>query len=401
MAIYDQAGRVTFLNDRFVKIFGYNQDDVPDLGSWRNKAYPDPAYFSNILTATIGHASLLNLKLEKGDPLTDNVHQILEAASRAASLTQALLGFSRKAPIETKPVSLNGIIKKVERLLVMLLKENVSYQATLNQDDPTIMADSGQIEQVLINLATNARDAIPSSGTIRVSTGVVDLDEQFIKAHGYGSPGRFASLSFSDNGVGMDERIRLRIFEPFFTTKESGKGTGLGLVIVYGIVKQHNGFITCYSEPGLGTTFQIYLPITTQELVQQVKAPDSAPKGGTETILVAEDDEATRNLDRKVLEAYGYHVIEAYDGEDAIAKFKEHRDRVGLLLLDSIMPKKNGKEVYEEVIRIKPGLKVLFTSGYTAETFSDLETKEFRFIAKPILPTQLLKMIREVLDGKA
>jgi len=356
--------------------------------------------FNNILTAIIGHASLLNLKLEKNDPLTENVHQILEAASRAANLTQALLGFSRKAPLETKPVSLNAILKKVERLLVMLLKENVSYQATLSADDPTIMADPGQIEQVLINLATNARDAIPSAGVIKVSTGVVDLDEQFVRAHGYGVPGRYASLSFSDNGVGMDESIRTRIFEPFYTTKDSGKGTGLGLAIVYGIVKQHNGFITCYSEPGLGTTFQLYLPISTRELERQIKTPEATPRGGTETILVAEDDEATRNLDRKILETYGYRVIEAYDGEDAIARFKEHQDRIGLLFLDSIMPKKNGKEVYEEVTRIKPGLKVLFTSGYTADTFSDLEVQEFRFIAKPILPTQLLKMIREVLDGK-
>ena len=356
--------------------------------------------FNNILTAIIGHASLLNLKLEKNDPLTDNVHQILEAASRAANLTQALLGFSRKAPIDTRPVSLNGIIKKVERLLVMLLKENVSYQANLSPDEPIIMADSGQIEQVLINLASNARDAIPSTGAIRISTGVVDLDEQFVRAHGYGGPGRYASLSFNDNGVGMEESVRLRIFEPFYTTKESGKGTGLGLAIVYGIIKQHNGFINCYSEPGLGTTFQLYLPLTTREMVQQVKAPESPPRGGSETILVAEDDEATRNLDRKVLEAYGYRVIEACDGEDAIAKVQEHRDRIQLLFLDSIMPKKNGKEVYEEVIRIRPGLKVLFTSGYTADTFSDLEAKEFRFIAKPILPTQLLRTIREILDGK-
>ena len=356
--------------------------------------------FNNILTAIIGHASLLNLKLHKNDPLTENVHQILEVASRAANLTQALLGFSRKAPIETKPVSLNAIIRKVERLLVMLLKENVSYQATLTADEPIILADSGQIEQVLINLATNARDAIFSTGAIRIATAVVDLDDTFVRAHGYGSPGRYASLSFSDSGVGMDERVRTRIFEPFFTTKEAGKGTGLGLAIVYGIVKQHNGFITCYSEPGIGTTFQIYLPLTTRELVPQVKAPEAPPRGGTETILVAEDDEATRNLDRKVLEAYGYRVIEAYDGEDAIAKFKEYRDRIALLFLDSIMPKKNGKEVYEEVIRIRPGLKVLFTSGYTADTFSDIEARAFHFIAKPILPTQLLRMIREVLDGK-
>jgi two-component system, cell cycle sensor histidine kinase and response regulator CckA len=356
--------------------------------------------FNNILTAIIGHASLLNLRLDRNDPLTENVHQILEAASRAANLTQALLGFSRKAPIETKPVSLNSIIRKVERLLVMLLKENVSYQSTLSPEEPIILADSGQIEQVLINLATNSRDAIPSGGAINLSTGVVELDDRFVRAHGYGNPGRYASLSFSDNGVGMDEKVRLRIFEPFFTTKSSGRGTGLGLAIVYGIIKQHNGFISCYSEPGVGTTFQIYLPVTKQEPASQVKAPEAPPRGGDETILVAEDDAATRNLDRKVLEAYGYRVIEAYDGEDAIAKFKEHRNRIDLLFLDSIMPKKNGNEVYEEVCKYKPGLKVLFTSGYTADTFSGLEGKGLRFIAKPILPTQLLKTIREVLDGK-
>jgi two-component system, cell cycle sensor histidine kinase and response regulator CckA len=356
--------------------------------------------FNNILTAIIGHASLLDLKLDKNDPLADDVHQILEAASRAANLTQALLGFSRKAPIETKAVSLNSIITKVERLLVMLLKENISFQTTLSPEDPTIMADPGQIEQVLINLATNARDAIPSAGVIRLSTEVIVLDEQFIMAHGYGRPGKYACLTFSDNGVGMDDRIRLRIFEPFFTTKDSHKGTGLGLSIVYGIVKQHNGFISCYSEPGLGTTFQICLPLTMKELVEEARVPEAPPRGGTETILVAEDDDATRDLDRKILEAYGYSVIEACDGEDAVARFKEHGDRIRLLFLDSIMPKKNGKEVYEEIIRIRPGLKVLFTSGYTADTFGDIEAQKLRFIAKPILPTQLLKKIREVLDQK-
>lgn len=356
--------------------------------------------FNNILTAIIGHASLVNLKLEKYSPLSENVHQILEAASRAANLTQALLGFSRKGPIETKPVSLNGIIRKVERLLIMLLKENVTYQANLTPDDPTILADSGQIEQVLINLATNARDAIPSAGAIRISTALIDLDEQFVRLHGYGTAGRYASLRFSDNGVGMDDRIRTRIFEPFFTTKEAGKGTGLGLSIVYGIIKQHNGFINCYSEPGLGTTFQIYLPLTSKESVTHAREPEPTPKGGTETILVAEDDEATRNLDRKILEAYGYRVIEAFDGEDAIAKFKQHREQISLLFLDSIMPRKNGKEVYEELTRISPDLKVLVTSGYPADTFGGLQVPGIRFIPKPVLPTLLLKTIREVLDGK-
>ena len=322
--------------------------------------------FNNILTAILGYASILDLKMDKDDPLTENVHQILEATSRAANLTQALLGFSRRTPIETRPVGLNSIISKVERLLVMILKENIAFQATLSPEDPIIMADAGQIEQILINLATNARDAIFTTGTVKLCSEVVELDEPFVKSHGYGIPGRYASLAFRDNGAGMDQSVRQRVFEPFFTTKEPGKGTGLGLSIVYGIVKQHNGFIDCYSEPGLGTTFQIYLPLTAQEKVELAKAPEAAPRGGTETILVAEDDDATRNLNRQILEAYGYSVIEAFDGEDAVAKFKKHRERINLLFLDSIMPKKNGKEVYEEIISIKPGLKVLFTSGYAA-----------------------------------
>jgi len=356
--------------------------------------------FNNILTAIIGHATLLDLKMGKDDPLTSNVHQVLEAASRASTLTQALLGFSRKRPIETKPVNLNDIIKKVERLLVMLLKENVEFKSSLCAEDLIILADSGQIEQVLINLATNARDVIGSSGAVHVSTERVELDEAFIKMHGYGRAGWYASLSFSDTGSGMDEQTRLRIFEPFFTTKEAGKGTGLGLSIVYSIIKQHNGYITCYSERGRGTTFQMYLPLTESAWVVEWRMPEPAPRGGTETILVAEDDVATRKLDREVLEGYGYHVIEAVDGEDAIAKFLEHRDQINLLFLDSIMPRKNGREVYEEIMKIDPNLKVLFTSGYAADIFSDLQKSEFDFIAKPILPTMLLNKVRRVLDAK-
>lgn len=356
--------------------------------------------FNNILTAIIGHATLLDLKMGKDGLLSPNVEQILEAAGRAANLTQALLGFSRKKPIETRPVDLNNIIKKVDRLLVTLLKENVDFVTRLSSEELVILADPGQIEQVLINLATNARDAILSGGAVWISTDIVELDEQFIKAHGYGKPGKFALLSFSDNGAGMEEQVRQRIFEPFFTTKEMGRGTGLGLSIVYSIVKQHKGFITCYSEIGRGTTFQIYLPFARVRVKEEMTAPEPPPRGGTETILVVEDDQATRQLDREVLEAYGYGVIEAVDGEDAIAKFLENIDRIDLIFLDSIMPKKNGKEVYGEIIKIKPNLKVIFTSGYAADIFTQLEMPEQEFLPKPILPTALLKKVRQVLDSR-
>ncbi|MBJ6723881.1 hybrid sensor histidine kinase/response regulator [Geomesophilobacter sediminis] len=354
--------------------------------------------FNNILTAIIGHATLLDLKIGKDNPLSANVNQILEAAARAASLTQSLLGFSRKRPIETKPVDLNAVIRKVERLLVTLLKENVDFVARLSNDPLIILADAGQIEQVLINLATNARDAIGSAGAVWISTDVVELDEPFVKAHGYGRVGRYALLSFSDNGLGMDAATRQRIFEPFFTTKEMGKGTGLGLSIVYSIVKQHGGYITCYSEPERGTTFQMYLPLTQSALFEETRRPEAAPRGGHETILVAEDDLATRQLDREVLEAYGYRVIDAVDGDEAVKKFRDYRQEIQLVFLDSIMPKKNGKEAYDEIRALDPEVKVLFTSGYAADIFNQLEMPEYEFIPKPILPTALLKKIREVLD---
>jgi two-component system, cell cycle sensor histidine kinase and response regulator CckA len=354
--------------------------------------------FNNILTAIIGHASLLDLELDHNGPLAEHVHQILEATGRATHLTQALLGFSRRAPIETKPVSLNGIIQKVQRLLVMLVKESVALQSSLTPEDPIIMADPGQIEQVLINLASNARDAIDSTGAIRISTSVIDLDERFVRLHGFGVPGRYASLRISDNGSGMDEATRSRIFEPFFTTKQSGKGTGLGLSIVYGIVKQHNGFISCFSEPGQGTTFQIFFPLSPRTLVPEPKGDEITPPRGSETILVAEDDEATRKLDRKILEAYGYQVIEAGDGEEALEQYRAHADRIALLFLDTVMPKKNGREIYDEIRRGNPGVKVLFTSGYSQEISNVLKAEGQRFIAKPIVPTKLLQAVREALD---
>jgi CheY-like chemotaxis protein len=255
---------------------------------------------------------------------------------------------------------------------------------------------------MLMNLVTNARDAIPGGGRIVIRTESVEMDQAFIDSHGYGKAGAYALLSVSDSGVGMDAKTKERIFEPFFTTKEQGKGTGLGLSMVYGIVKQHFGYIDVYSEPSSGTTFKIYLPIFGAGIAEERKEIELVPiRGGSETILVAEDDTALRNLASMVLHQYGYSVIEAVDGEDAIAKYRENKDRVQLVILDGIMPKKNGKEVYQEIRSITPAIKTIFVSGYS----EDIITKEgllepgINFILKPATPNELLKKVREILDA--
>jgi CheY-like chemotaxis protein len=269
-----------------------------------------------------------------------------------------------------------------------------------------VLADAGLIEQVLMNLVANAKDAMPEGGQLSIGTGLAEMDSEFVRANGYGRPGKYALITVSDTGVGMDEEIRKRIFEPFFTTKEVGRGTGLGLAISYGIVKQHDGYIKVYSEPGHGTTFNIYLPF------MEGARPDApAPKrqaaaaarimDGSETILVAEDDTAVRELTARVLESRGYTVIAARDGVEAMAEFMAHREGIDLLLLDMIMPRKNGKEVAEEIRKAKPLIRVLLASGYTDSIVpaAELTAAGFAFIHKPFQSKELLGKVREVLDG--
>jgi PAS domain S-box-containing protein len=356
--------------------------------------------FNNILTAIIGYGNLLQMKMNENDPLRHNVNQILASSERAAGLVRRLLAFSRKQIIDLKPVHLNEIVKKVEKLLLSVIGEDIDFQTILTDEDLTIMADSGQIEHVLMNLATNARDAMPEGGLLTIETDLVEMDNEYLKIHGYGKPGMYAFITVTDTGEGMDEKTREKIFEPFFTTKEVGKGTGLGLAMAYGIVKQHNGYINVYSELGKGTTFKIYLPVIKAGVEEAKPAADASPKRGTEVVLVAEDEPDVRKLTKTVLEEFGYTVIEAVNGEDAINKFMENRDKIQLLLLDVIMPKKNGKEVYEEIKKIKPDMKALFISGYTSNFIHKKGILEegINFVLKPISPTKLLKKMREILD---
>ncbi|MCC6346717.1 MAG: PAS domain S-box protein, partial [Nitrospirales bacterium] len=357
--------------------------------------------FNNILTAIISYGSLLQMTLPRDNPARSHAEQILTLADRAANLTQSLLAFSRKQIMNPKPVDMNEIIRRVQKLLSRLIGEDITLETSLSDEDVTAMADSGQIEQVLMNLATNARDAMPEGGSLILRTDLITMDKDFLRRYGYGSPGHYVRISVSDTGSGMNEAIMKRIFDPFFTTKEVGKGTGLGLSIVYGIVKQHNGYINVYSEPGKGTTFRIYLPLYRVQAGGPEEIPEEAPAPrGTETVLLAEDEEPVRTTTGTVLRQFGYTVIEAVDGEDALRKYGEHRDEIDLLLLDVIMPKKNGKEVYSEIKGVRPDIRVLFSSGYTSDIMHRKGILEagLPFLSKPYTPGDLLLKIREVLQ---
>ena len=263
-----------------------------------------------------------------------------------------------------------------------------------------VTVDKGQIEHALMNLATNARDAMPDGGVLTITTEEVIVEEQFINMHKEGEIGKYAVITVADTGMGMDEKTKGKIFEPFFTTKEMGRGTGLGLSIVYGIIKQHGGEIHPYSEPGKGTTFKIYLPLAQKESKETVEVELSLPKRGSETILLAEDSADVREVIKITLECAGYKVVEAVDGEDAINRFVENKEKVDLVITDVIMPRKSGKEVYDEIKKIKPLIKVLFTSGYTADilTKKGIVGEGINFISKPIHPEVFFRKIREVLD---
>jgi CheY-like chemotaxis protein len=329
-----------------------------------------------------------------------DLDEILRCAERAATLTRQLLTFARRQVIEPVNLNLSALLADLMKFIGKVVGEHIEVKTFLEKNVPTICVDRGQIEQVVMNLCLNARDAMPESGRLVVETRDVYLNEEYIRPYPYMRTGRYALLMVSDTGVGMDEKTCERVFEPFFTTKGPDKGTGLGLAMVYGIVKQHNGFIHVYSEPGKGTTFKVYFPAIEAQ-------PDAVPtirkeeivRGGTETILLAEDEQAIRALAERILTGFGYTVLVARNGEEAVEIFRQNKEIV-LAVLDVVMPRKGGKEAFEEMHKQNPLLKVIFMSGYSANGIHDsfVLTADTPFLQKPFGPTLLARKVREVLD---
>jgi PAS domain S-box-containing protein len=354
--------------------------------------------FNNILTAIFGYQHLLLERLEDGKS-RHFAGQVTTLAEKAANLTGNLLAFSRKQPVNPKPVDLNETVLNVGSILKRLIGEDIEFCCTTHDGLLPVMAVASQVEQVLMNLVTNARDAMPNGGILTISMGLSEIDANHVWVHGNGVPGKYAMISVSDTGAGMDEETQKRIFEPFFTTKDAGKGTGLGLSTAYGIVRQHGGFITVYSEPGEGTTFRIYLPLINAELTKQNQHVDAVSEKGSETVLLAEDDKNIREVIRSLLEGNGYTVITAVDGDEALEQYIAHEPDIDILILDVIMPKMNGKEVYDIVSRTGKKVKTMFISGYSDEIIARKGIPDIcPLVTKPFSPHAFHAKLREILD---
>jgi PAS domain S-box-containing protein len=356
--------------------------------------------FNNLLTTINGYSELTLRQLAPGDPLHNNVEEIRKAASRAASLTSQLLAFSRRQVLQPKVLDLNAVVSDTGKMLRRLIGEDIELVTILDSEAGRVKADPHQIEQVLMNLAVNARDAMPDGGQLIIETMNVELDEEYAGQHISIRPGPYVMLAVSDTGDGMDEETQSRIFEPFFTTKERGRGTGLGLSTVYGIVKQSDGYVWVYSEPGRGTTFKIYLPRVEEEI--EAIEPSAAPTDllwGTETILLVEDEEGVRKITREALELNGYRVLEAAGGAEAQVICKLHEGRIDLMVTDMIMPQMSGRELAERLASLRPEMKVLYISGYTENAVlqQGLEAG-MAFLQKPFTLEALTQKVREVLD---
>ncbi|MCH8948133.1 MAG: PAS domain S-box protein, partial [Acidobacteria bacterium] len=360
--------------------------------------------FNNLLMVMRGYGELMLNRLDANDPLRRNAEEIQKAAERATALTQQLLAFSRKQVLQPKVLDLNAVVTEVEKMLRRLIGEDIELTAVLDLALGPVKADPGQIEQIILNLAVNARDAMPQGGRLTLKTANVTLDQAYVRQHMGATPGPYVLLAVSDTGVGMDAETRSHIFEPFFTTKGAGKGTGLGLSTVYGIVKQSGGTIWVESAPGRGTTFEIYLPLVEEtaangELHRALPAPTP---GGTETILVVEDEMSVRKLAAEFLGSNGYRVLEAQDGAEALQVCEEHRAPIHLLLTDVVMPGMSGRELAVRLVGARPEMKVIYVSGYTDDAIVQHGVREEGtvFLQKPFSLDALARTVREALDSK-
>ncbi|MGO9122735.1 MAG: PAS domain S-box protein [Desulfomonilaceae bacterium] len=357
--------------------------------------------FNNILTAIIGYSDVLNERMGKDSPHKEKVYQINRAAVRAANLTRQLLAFSRKQILDLRPLNVNEVLTNFEKMLKPLIGEDIELMTALDPNLERTMGDSGQVEQILLNLAINARDAMPAGGQLTIETRNVILDEEYARAHPEVRAGPYIMLAVSDTGDGMDSYVLSRVFEPFFTTKGKDRGTGLGLSTVYGIVKQHQGHITAYSEVGRGTTFKVYLPIIENTSDQESKITAvQAQLVGTETILIVEDEEIVRDLTSEVLQMLGYKVLQAGNPEEAARVSKLHGGPIHLMLSDVVLPQMDGKRLYKLLAPLFPGMKVLFVSGYAenAIVHHGVLDPGVNFLHKPFTVEALTKMVRKILD---
>jgi PAS domain S-box-containing protein len=501
MVMIDKEGNFKYINSKFIELFGYDLNDVPNGREWFNKAYPDPEYrhhaidtwindsniyelgekipriftvtckdrtkkivrlitvqlemgeyllsceditmiqqaeeqkaaleeqlrqsqrveavgrlaggiaheFNNLMTVIEGYGQLslkeLSLieKLKENDSLRENVEEILKASQRATDLTSQFLSFSRRQIMDMKVIDLNSLLGGLDKMLRLFIGEHIELAIILAEDLGRVKIDPGQFEQVILNLALNARDAMPGGGRLIIETQNVEINDSYVWTHVGTSPGQYVMFSLTDTGCGMSPEIKTHIFEPFFTTKEIGKGVGLGLATVYGIVKQSCGNIWVYSEPGQGTTFKIYLPRIDEAIESSRPCPAhmELPKG-SETILLVEDEEPVRSVARKILNSYGYRVLEAVNGEQALHLAEGYTDKIHLLFTDVVMPQMSGKELAGKLKALRPDIKVLFASGYTdnAIVYHGLLYPGTNFLQKPFSPEALAQKVREVLGRR-
>jgi PAS domain S-box-containing protein len=357
--------------------------------------------FNNLLTVIMSYSDLLASELEPDDPRRADVEEIRRSSESAAGLTRQLLAFSRQQVVQPRIVRLNQVVMGTGKMLKRLIGESVELAVSLSREAGAVRIDTGQLEQVAVNLALNARDAMPHGGRLLIETKNVDFAEPTADEESLYPPGHYVMLAVSDNGVGMDKPTQARIFEPFFTTKDPGRGTGLGLATVYGIVSQNGGFISVYSEPGRGTSFKVYFPRVDDPVAVEEAVTAGEPPGGKESILVVEDDAAVRTLVRQSLQRLGYHVLEAPDGESALAVAAKHPEPIHLVLTDLIMPRMSGRNLAEKVVELRPDVAVLYVSGYTDDALVHHGVLEAgaNYLEKPFTFDALARKVRQVLDS--